>query len=260
MVLPPFFEGPTDDEASSTSTPRPPRAGCRSSATTSPRPSALASRRRCSKRALRDPELLHRQGHQRRPRRADRPDPHRPPGDERRRPADALRAFRRRERADLGGANFAPRTRVALVRAAQDRRWDDARAIWRLLEPAMTLIWQGDYASFGLRRRRDSPATAPASRAARCGRSLPTSSAGSAPPSADLAAREAAASVSAAAGLPQPSQLPESPGVCGWTAILPPRAGTPPLAGGDHGRRHGDRRRLRRPLRRPPPRAGSIRR
>ena len=44
-----------------------------------------------------------------------------------------------------GGANFAPRTCVALVRAAAQRRWDDARAIWRLLEPAMNLIWQGDY-------------------------------------------------------------------------------------------------------------------
>lgn len=44
-----------------------------------------------------------------------------------------------------GGANFAPRTCVALVRAARERRWDDARAIWRLLEPAMNLIWQGDY-------------------------------------------------------------------------------------------------------------------
>jgi 4-hydroxy-tetrahydrodipicolinate synthase len=44
-----------------------------------------------------------------------------------------------------GGANFAPRTCVALVSAAAERRWDDAREIWRLLEPAMNLIWQGDY-------------------------------------------------------------------------------------------------------------------
>ena len=44
-----------------------------------------------------------------------------------------------------GGANFAPRTCVALVRAANERRWDDAREIWRVLEPAMNLIWQGDY-------------------------------------------------------------------------------------------------------------------
>jgi 4-hydroxy-tetrahydrodipicolinate synthase len=44
-----------------------------------------------------------------------------------------------------GGANFAPRTCVALVKAARERRWDDAREIWRLLEPAMNLIWQGDY-------------------------------------------------------------------------------------------------------------------
>jgi 4-hydroxy-tetrahydrodipicolinate synthase len=44
-----------------------------------------------------------------------------------------------------GGANFAPRTCVALVKAATERRWDDAREIWRGLEPAMNLIWQGDY-------------------------------------------------------------------------------------------------------------------
>lgn len=44
-----------------------------------------------------------------------------------------------------GGANFAPRTCVALVKAATERRWDDAREIWRTLEPAMNLIWQGDY-------------------------------------------------------------------------------------------------------------------
>ncbi|OCC03651.1 dihydrodipicolinate synthase family protein [Labrys sp. WJW] len=44
-----------------------------------------------------------------------------------------------------GGANFAPRTCVALVKAAKEHRWDEAREIWRLLEPAMNLIWQGDY-------------------------------------------------------------------------------------------------------------------
>lgn len=44
-----------------------------------------------------------------------------------------------------GGANFAPRACVALVRAAREQRWDDAREIWRALEPAMNLIWQGDY-------------------------------------------------------------------------------------------------------------------
>lgn len=44
-----------------------------------------------------------------------------------------------------GGANFAPKTCVELVTAAQEHRWDDAREIWRLLEPAMSLIWEGDY-------------------------------------------------------------------------------------------------------------------
>jgi glycine/D-amino acid oxidase-like deaminating enzyme len=36
--------------------------------------------------------------------------------------------------------------------------------------------------------------------------------------------------VSAAAEVFKSSQLPENPGVCGWVALLPPRAGTPPLA------------------------------
>lgn len=44
-----------------------------------------------------------------------------------------------------GGANFAPRTCVELVSAAQQHKWDEAREIWRLLEPAMSLIWEGDY-------------------------------------------------------------------------------------------------------------------
>lgn len=44
-----------------------------------------------------------------------------------------------------GGANFAPKTCLALVSAAQEHRWDEAREIWRLLEPAMSLIWEGDY-------------------------------------------------------------------------------------------------------------------
>jgi 4-hydroxy-tetrahydrodipicolinate synthase len=44
-----------------------------------------------------------------------------------------------------GGANFAPKTCVELVAAAQSHRWDEARKIWRLLEPAMSLIWEGDY-------------------------------------------------------------------------------------------------------------------
>ncbi|RDV00271.1 dihydrodipicolinate synthase family protein [Trinickia dinghuensis] len=44
-----------------------------------------------------------------------------------------------------GGANFAPKTCLEVVKAAQEHRWDDAREIWRLLEPAMSLIWEGDY-------------------------------------------------------------------------------------------------------------------
>lgn len=44
-----------------------------------------------------------------------------------------------------GGANFAPRTCFALVAAATAGKWDEARKIWSALEPAMSLIWEGDY-------------------------------------------------------------------------------------------------------------------
>jgi 4-hydroxy-tetrahydrodipicolinate synthase len=44
-----------------------------------------------------------------------------------------------------GGANFAPKTCLALVAAADAKDWVKARAIWSMLEPAMSLIWQGDY-------------------------------------------------------------------------------------------------------------------
>lgn len=44
-----------------------------------------------------------------------------------------------------GGANFAPRAALALVAAATAGEWGKAREIWSLLEPAMSLIWEGDY-------------------------------------------------------------------------------------------------------------------
>ncbi|WP_065375767.1 dihydrodipicolinate synthase family protein [Ensifer adhaerens] len=44
-----------------------------------------------------------------------------------------------------GGANFAPRTALALVAAATAGEWGKARDIWASLEPAMSLIWEGDY-------------------------------------------------------------------------------------------------------------------
>ncbi|MGO4622812.1 dihydrodipicolinate synthase family protein [Ensifer sp. 2YAB10] len=44
-----------------------------------------------------------------------------------------------------GGANFAPRTALALVAAATAGEWGKARDIWTLLEPAMSFIWEGDY-------------------------------------------------------------------------------------------------------------------
>ncbi|MBV4542813.1 dihydrodipicolinate synthase family protein [Pseudomonas vlassakiae] len=44
-----------------------------------------------------------------------------------------------------GGANMAPKTCVALVNAAAERKWDDVQEIWKSLAPVMSLIWQGDY-------------------------------------------------------------------------------------------------------------------
>ncbi|AXP04062.1 dihydrodipicolinate synthase family protein [Pseudomonas fluorescens] len=44
-----------------------------------------------------------------------------------------------------GGANMAPRSCVAVVKAAMERDWARAREIWRSIEPVMSLIWQGDY-------------------------------------------------------------------------------------------------------------------
>ncbi|RWM49089.1 MAG: dihydrodipicolinate synthase family protein [Mesorhizobium sp.] len=44
-----------------------------------------------------------------------------------------------------GGANIAPRTCVAIVKAAREKRWDDVQSLWRQLEPIMSLLWDGDY-------------------------------------------------------------------------------------------------------------------
>lgn len=44
-----------------------------------------------------------------------------------------------------GGANTAPKTCLAMVQAASAGRWAEAREIWRKLEPIMSLIWAGDY-------------------------------------------------------------------------------------------------------------------
>jgi 4-hydroxy-tetrahydrodipicolinate synthase len=44
-----------------------------------------------------------------------------------------------------GGANMAPRSCVAVVDAAMRQDWARAREIWRSIEPVMSLIWQGDY-------------------------------------------------------------------------------------------------------------------
>ncbi len=44
-----------------------------------------------------------------------------------------------------GGANFAPNTCLAVVKATTEGRWSEARALWKKLEPIMSLIWAGDY-------------------------------------------------------------------------------------------------------------------
>lgn len=44
-----------------------------------------------------------------------------------------------------GGAGFAPRTCLAMVEAASAGRWAQARQLWGSLEPIMALIWSGDY-------------------------------------------------------------------------------------------------------------------
>lgn len=44
-----------------------------------------------------------------------------------------------------GGANIAPRTCLAMVAAAEAGRWDEARNIWRKLEPVMSFIEEADY-------------------------------------------------------------------------------------------------------------------
>lgn len=44
-----------------------------------------------------------------------------------------------------GGANMAPRSCVAVVKAAIEQDWARAQEIWRAIEPVMSLIWQGDY-------------------------------------------------------------------------------------------------------------------
>lgn len=44
-----------------------------------------------------------------------------------------------------GGANFAPKSCLAAVEAAQKGEWEQVRQLWRPLQAAMNLIWQGDY-------------------------------------------------------------------------------------------------------------------
>lgn len=44
-----------------------------------------------------------------------------------------------------GGANIAPKSCLAVVKAASEGKWAEARDIWKKLEPIMALIWAGDY-------------------------------------------------------------------------------------------------------------------
>ncbi|MDX8540674.1 dihydrodipicolinate synthase family protein [Mesorhizobium abyssinicae] len=47
-----------------------------------------------------------------------------------------------------GGANVTPRACVSIVKAAKEKRWDDVQTQWRVLEPIMSLLWQGDYGGY----------------------------------------------------------------------------------------------------------------
>ena len=44
-----------------------------------------------------------------------------------------------------GGANFAPKTCLSIVDAAAKGNWAEVRELWKLLEPAMALISEGEY-------------------------------------------------------------------------------------------------------------------
>ena len=46
-----------------------------------------------------------------------------------------------------GGANIAPRTCLAMVAAAEAGQWDKARAVWRTLEPIMAFLEEQEYVS-----------------------------------------------------------------------------------------------------------------
>ena len=217
--------------ACSPSTPPPPRAGCRSSATTSRRPSASASRRRFSASSAGSRTSA----------------PSRTASGDLAQQTDLIRTGRPvMNGADplmpyalfagaagliWGGANFAPRTCVALVRAAGGaplgRRARDLAAAGAGDEPDLA----GRLRAVGLRRRRDHRLRCRRSRAARCARSPPTSSGPLRAALGELVApRAEAVQRERRRQVFKTSQLPENPGVCGWVAMLPPRAVTPPLA------------------------------
>ncbi|RWO89889.1 dihydrodipicolinate synthase family protein [Mesorhizobium sp.] len=44
-----------------------------------------------------------------------------------------------------GGANIAPKSCLGIVEAAEAQNWQLVRERWKPLEPIMSLIWQGDY-------------------------------------------------------------------------------------------------------------------
>ncbi|RWO48409.1 MAG: dihydrodipicolinate synthase family protein [Mesorhizobium sp.] len=45
----------------------------------------------------------------------------------------------------LGSANYAPRTLVAVAEASSSGRWEDARRFWQPLPPVMRILGQGNY-------------------------------------------------------------------------------------------------------------------
>jgi len=44
-----------------------------------------------------------------------------------------------------GGANFAPRSAVQIIKQAEVGNWSGVRELWASISPAMSLIWEGDY-------------------------------------------------------------------------------------------------------------------
>ncbi len=108
MVLPPFFEGPTDDEGVLAFYAAAAEGGLPIIGYNVPQAVGVGISPALLGRLCAIPNFCTVKDSSGDLAAPGRPDPHRPPGDERRRPADALRAPCRRERADLGRRQLRP--------------------------------------------------------------------------------------------------------------------------------------------------------